>query len=218
MSSLVPLFAGLALLACGLASIAVWSPRRPAAKLAALLLALLLLPLGYLALVDLPGRPKPVRDEWLHARATEAVVLAFDLQEGKAIHLWLRLPGLEEPRAYRLPWSLPLARQLQEAARAAEKSGTEVAMRRPFESSLDDREPKAYPLPQPALPPKEVPGDALVLPPRPAEGGRGRATPAPLNRRTRPWRRGSANGPRAPVRPRAATGGRGPDRRVEDRL
>jgi hypothetical protein len=213
-SSFVPLFAGLALVAGGLASLSVWAQRRPAAKLAALALAALLLPLGYLALADLPGRPKPVRDEWLHARAAEAIVLAFDLEEGRAIHLWLRLPGVGEPRAYRLPWSRPLAQQLQDAGRAAEKAGTAVAMRQPFEPSLDDREPKVYPLPQPALPPKEVPGDALVLPPRPAVGpGRGRSVSDPLRLRARPSRRGSASASRSPARPTGATGGPGPSRR-----
>jgi len=211
-SSFVPLFAGLALLAGGLASLTVWAQRRPAAKLAALSLAALLLPLGYVALADLPGRPKPVRDEWLHARATEAVVLAFELDEGRAIHLWLRLPGVDEPRAYRLPWSLPLARQLQEASRAAEKSGTAVAMRHPFESSLDDREPKVYPLPQPALPPKEVPGDALVLPPRPAGPGSGRGPSPRLRLRAPPSRRGSASASRSPAPPRGGIGGPGPGR------
>ena len=212
MSSFVPLFAGLALLAGGLASLTVWAQRRPAAKLAALSLAALLLPLGYVALADLPGRPKPVRDEWLHARAAEAVVLAFELDEGRAIHLWLRLPGVDEPRAYRLPWSLPLARQLQEASRAAEKSGTAVAMRHPFESSLDDREPKVYPLPQPALPPKEVPGDALVLPPRPAGPGSGRGPSPRLRLRAPPSRRGSASASRSPAPPRGGIGGPGPGR------
>jgi len=212
-SSLVPVFVGLVLVAGGLASLTVWAQRRPATKLAALVLALLLLPLGYIALTDLPGRPKPVRDEWLHVRAAEATVLAFDLDEGRAIHLWLRLPGVDEPRAYRLPWSLLLARQLQEASRAAAKSGTAVAMRRPFEPSLDDREPKVYPLPQPALPPKEVPGDALVLPTRPAGPGRGRGASRPLSLRARPWRRGSASASRSPGRPTGATGGPGRDRR-----
>jgi hypothetical protein len=211
-SSFVPLFVGFALLAGGLAWIAVWSPRRPAVKLAAVLLAALLLPLGYAALADLTGRPKPVRDEWLLADAREAEVLAFDLQEGRAIHLWLRLPGVDEPRAYRLPWSRPLAQQLQDAGRAAEKAGTAIAMRKPFEASLDDREPKVYPLPQPALPPKQVPGEALVLPPRAALDGRGRERRA-LRDRSRPSRRGSASAPRSPARPRDATGGPAPDRK-----
>lgn len=169
MSALVPLFAGLALLVGGLAWIAVWSPRRPSIKLAATGLATLALPVGYAALADLPGRPKPVRDEWLQTAAAEAVVLAFAMREGKAIHLWLELPGLDEPRAYRLPWSRKLAQELQDAARAAERAGTEVAMRSPFEPSLDEREPRFYPQPQPASPAKEVPAEALVL--RPAPGG-----------------------------------------------
>lgn len=169
MTTLVPLFAGLASLVACLAWIAIWSPRRPAIKMAATGLATLALPLGYVALADLPGRPKPVRDEWLLAHAEEAVVLGFELDEGRAIHLWLRLPELDEPRAYRLPWSRRLAQELQDAGRAAERAGTQLAMRTPFEPSLDDREPRFYPLPQPAAPPKAVPPEALVL--RPGVGG-----------------------------------------------
>lgn len=163
MSPLAPIFVGLATAAAGLAWIAVWAPRRPAVKLAALGLTGLLMPLGYLALTDLSGRPKPVRDEWLAARTAEAEVLAFALQEGEAIYLWLRLPAIAEPRAYRLPWSLPLARQLRDGQEAAQRAGTGLAMRLPFEPSLDDREPRVYPLPQPAAPPKELPPPPVVL-------------------------------------------------------
>ncbi len=168
MTALVPLFSGIAILVAGLAWIAVWSPRRPAIKVAATLLATLVLPFGYVALIDLPGRPKPVRDEWLMARAPEAVVLAFDLDEGQAIYLWLRLPNLDEPRAYWLPWSRRLAQELQDAGQAAKRAGSELAMRAPFEPSLDDREPRFYPLPQPAPPPKggEDPPAEIFNPPR----------------------------------------------------
>ncbi len=230
MSAIVPLFVVSAVVAAGLAWLAIWSPRRPLIKVAALALAALLLPLGYLSLVELTGRPKEVRDEWLLAGLEEAQVLAFDLREGRAIFLWLRLPGIDEPRSYRLPWSLPLARQLQEAGRAAERAGTAVAVRRPFERSLDDQKPRAYPLPQPASPPKQVPGEALVLPPRtggaegprgPGRTRRGRSAPGGPARavrpRGRPWRRGSASASRSPAPPTGGIGGPAPDPRAAAR-
>jgi hypothetical protein len=40
--------------------------------------------------------------------------------------------------------------------REAEQQGGGVQMRLPFEPSLEDREPKFYTPPQPALPPKDV--------------------------------------------------------------
>jgi hypothetical protein len=48
------------------------------------------------------------------------------------------------------------AEQLQQALREAEQNGRGVRMRLPFEPSLEDREPKFYAPPQPALPPKHA--------------------------------------------------------------
>ncbi|MCS6877623.1 MAG: hypothetical protein NZP72_04915 [Geminicoccaceae bacterium] len=204
-------FAAFAATVAALAWIAVWAPRRPAPKLAALAFAGFSLLLGYLALAELTGRPKSVRDEWLRARTEEARVLAFDLVEGEAIYLWLRLPDLDEPRAYRLPWSLPLARELQRAARAAERQGTGLAMRLPFEPSLEDREPKVYPLPQPPAPPKEVPPPPLVLSPSRPSGRRR------LRVRGRPSRTRSTSVLRSPAPPTGAAGARARDPRGADR-
>ena len=75
----------------------------------------------------------------------------------EAIYLWLQLPGETAPRAYRLPWDRALAEQLQTARREAEANRTGLRMRHPFEPSLDEREPRFYALPQPALPPKTPP-------------------------------------------------------------
>ena len=83
------------------------------------------------------------------------------------IHLWLQLPDEVEPRGYVLPWSTELAEQLQKAQREADEGQTELRMSRPFEPSLDDREPKAYALPQPAMPPKDMmdpPPEVYVAP------------------------------------------------------
>ncbi len=163
MSPIPTWFAALALIAAALALIAVWSPRRLGVKLGALLTALLLLPVAYASFADLLSRPKPVKLEWM--RAQEATVLASSVEEGTGIYVWLMTDEAAEPRAYVLPWDQKLAEELQEAERRADGNG--VVMRSPFEPSLDDREPRFYALPQPALPSKdrhdEGPADADVL-------------------------------------------------------
>ena len=103
--------------------------------------------------IELLGRPKPLRLEWRDAADAE-VVSAVPV-ENKAIYVWLIMPDSSEPCAYVLPWSLQAAQQLQEAMSQAEADGTAVRMTMPFESSLDDREPMFYAMPQPAMPPKD---------------------------------------------------------------
>ena len=83
-------------------------------------------------------------------------MLGSTLDESRAIYLWLQLDGVAEPRAYALPWDQRVAEQLQTAARAAAERQSAVRMRLPFEPTLDDREPRFYALPQPALPPKDA--------------------------------------------------------------
>jgi hypothetical protein len=155
MSNLPFLFALAALLAAALASIAIWSPRRLEAKATALACAALFMPLAYAGMSDLLSRPKPVGMEWWHDQAGEATVLGSQMREGESLFLWLQLAGEAEPRAYRLPWSQRMAQELQQAQEEAQRNGTSARMRLPFEPTLDDREPKFYALPQPALPPKD---------------------------------------------------------------
>jgi hypothetical protein len=83
-------------------------------------------------------------------------VLASSFRENQAIYIWLQFNESLEPRAYALPWSRDLAEQLQAAEREAAENQTEVRMRLPFEQSLDDREPRFYAMPQPALPSKDL--------------------------------------------------------------
>jgi hypothetical protein len=155
MTSLSQLFAVTIALAGLLAAISLWAPRRLAVKGAALGATLLLLPLAYASLVELLSRPKPVDLEWWLSNAEEATVLGAQLQENRGIHLWLQLPDVPEPRAYVLPWNRATAEHLQQAQREAQAQGGDVRMRMPFEPSLEDREPKFYAPPQPALPPKD---------------------------------------------------------------
>lgn len=159
MSLLNQLFIVAALLALGLAVLAVQAPGVMSRKLTALGLALTLLPIGYLAFSELLGRAKPMALEWWLTRAAEATVLGSLLREHEGIHLWLLLDNADEPRGFVLPWDQHLAEALHEALEEAEANGTGVRMRLPFERSWDSREPQFYALPQPVLPLKPPPPD-----------------------------------------------------------
>ncbi|MGH6904186.1 MAG: hypothetical protein ACREIR_15740 [Geminicoccaceae bacterium] len=156
MTGVLQPFVGAAALAATLGLISIWAPRRLAIKAAALAATVLFLPLAYASLVELLSQPKPVDLEWWLSDAADAEVLAARQVENQGIYLWLQLPDIAEPRAYVLPWDRASAEQLQQALREAEQQGSGVQMRSPFEPSLDDREPKFYALPQPALPPKDL--------------------------------------------------------------
>lgn len=167
MSTLLPIFAVAVLLLAGLATVSIWAPRRLGVKLAALGLAVACMPTAYAAMMGLLSMPKPVTFEWWLTRADEATVLGSSIKEDQAIYLWLQLDAADEPRAYVLPWSRRMAEELQQAARQAEEGQSALRMRLPFEPSLDDREPRFYALPQPALPPKDLadPPPQIVQPP-----------------------------------------------------
>ena len=77
------------------------------------------------------------------------------LIHGKAIYLWLGMEGVDEPRAYVLPWSQEMAKQLNGAQREAQQTGTSVLMQKPFENSLDNRDRQFYAAPVPPPPEKE---------------------------------------------------------------
>ncbi|MCB2054898.1 MAG: hypothetical protein KDE35_11735 [Geminicoccaceae bacterium] len=155
MTSIWEFFALAALVAGFLATVAIWSPKRMPIKLSAVTASILFLPLTWAAMSELLSKPKPVDLEWWAEETEEATVLGSTMREEKGIFLWLQLDQLDEPRSYVLPWSRQLAQQLQEALDEAAESETAVRMRLPFESSLDDREPRFYAMPQPAMPPKD---------------------------------------------------------------
>lgn len=157
MGDLLYLFGGAIVVASMLTSISIWAPRRAVVRASAFALAVLFVPISYASFASLLSKPKPVSLEWIRANTQEANVLGASVREGEAIYVWLQVPGLDEPRAYTLPWSRDVAQQLQEARRQAEEQGTGLGMRLPFEHSWDKQEPKFYPLPQPALPPKDAP-------------------------------------------------------------
>jgi hypothetical protein len=160
MSDILYLFGAALIVAFVLASIGIWAPRRVIVRATAFGLAVLFVPISYASFAALLSKPKPVSLEWIRASTKEALVLGSSIHEGSAIYVWLQMPDLDEPRAYVLPWSREVAQQLQEARRKAEEQGTGLAMRLPFEHSWDKQQPKFYPLPQPAMPPKDAPDEA----------------------------------------------------------
>jgi hypothetical protein len=155
------LFAAASVLVACLSSIAVWAPRRLPVKVYAVSIVALFLPLAYAGLTDLMSRPKPVSMEWWLAHTREATVLAAVPEEGRHIFLWLALEGVDEPRAYVLPWSREAAQQLQDAQAQAAEEGGEVRMRMPFEPSLDAQR-MFYAEPQPAPPAKPDEGGPVM--------------------------------------------------------
>jgi hypothetical protein len=153
--SVLHLFLAAVALSAFLASITIWSPRNLGVKLVAVAAAALIMPLAYASFASLLSRPKPINLEWARGVVADANVLSSMSREDEGIYLWLQLPDVAEPRSYVLPWSRSLAQQLQDAKREAERRGSGVMMRLPFEPSIDDREPKFYAMPQPAMPPKD---------------------------------------------------------------
>ncbi len=161
-SAIIFLFVPLVLIAALLANIGIWSPRRMWIKLSALAAAVAFLPLGYTSRSELMSPPKPVALEWLRRELPEATLLGASMQENQAIYLWLKVPEIDEPRAYTLPWSRRLAEQLQRAQREAKKNRNGVRVRRPFDGTDDPRERMFYAAPQQALPPKPAPDDVSL--------------------------------------------------------
>lgn len=152
-----------ALLAAVLCSIAIWAPRSVRMKIIALGCAAMFLPVGYTGLNDILSRPKPIQLESVHAKLDEVAVISSLMKEDQGIYLWLKLPEVDEPRSYKLPWTDEAAQQLHRARQEAEANGTNVQMKKPFEPSMDASDPVFYAPPQPALPPKQLPDDNPIV-------------------------------------------------------
>jgi len=127
---------------------------RPWQRTASATLFAVLVVVVYAGSAELLGRPKPLRLEWRDAQ--KAQVLGSSMRENDAIYVWLQFGDGSEPRAYRLPWSMQTAQELQTATQEGEasESGVQMSMSS-ADSGLDEREPKFYAAPQPALPDKK---------------------------------------------------------------
>ena len=159
MENLPKLYVLFALLGCILAVVAAWSRRRLLVRVGAVAGLLMMMALSYTALVDLLGRPKPMAHDSLVSIEGDSIVLAASIDEGLAIYLWLRHPGIRQPRYYQLPWEQEAAISLKKALTQSMRNNSTVMMNNPaFEDSLEtDKEPLFYVLPPERLPLKPPP-------------------------------------------------------------
>jgi hypothetical protein len=155
-----------------LANIGVWAPRKTWVRIGAVAAAALFIPAAYASVADLLSRPKPVSIEWVHRNAKEATVLGSRITNGKAIYLWLQLPDESQPRAYVLPYSEKVARQLHEAQAEARQKGTQTKMKHPFNRrhGKETAEEQFFAPPQPQLPRKSRDSGSPIDVPR-SQGG-----------------------------------------------
>jgi hypothetical protein len=161
MTSFIIAFVSLAFLLGAFAYVAVPAGGRARRAIIAGLFAVILgaVFFGY---SDMLGRPKSTRIEVFRTDMPDARVIGSYLREGDGVYLWLQLPGLSEPRYYKLPWDAQLAKALQDAIAQDERQhGGGIGMGLPFERSWDPKEPKFYALPQPKLPDK--PGESAPV-------------------------------------------------------
>ena len=158
MNALLYLFAVTVGLAAALAGIAIWAPRTPKVRIGALLATILFIPLGYMQLVQLLSKPKPLELEWFKRDVRLAHILGASMDEGKAIYLWLRLENEIEPRYYVLPWRREAAEKLEDVIDNALRQNSTVVIEDPFiRKSFDDLgDLNAYVVPPP-LPPLKTP-------------------------------------------------------------
>lgn len=156
------------LLAAALASFAIWSPRRALVRGAALLVALTLIPVLYIHAMTMLSRPKPLEFAWFERDVEQAVVLATNFEEGKAIYLWLRFEGEREPRYFKLPWRQSAAERLEDVQEAATRTGGRVVLNAPLSMNgyLEYGELNAAVQPPPANPSKPPPEIPDIVDPR----------------------------------------------------
>ena len=171
MTSFLIAFVSLALVLGSFAFLALpsGSPARRAITSLSFALILGALFFGY---SDMLGRPKSTRLEVFRSSMPDAKVIGSYLRENEGVYLWLQLPGVEEPRYYKLPWNEKLAKSLQGAiAENERRHGAGVAMGMPFEKGLEgEEEQKFYPLPQPKLPDKPGEQPPITLYKAPEQG------------------------------------------------
>jgi hypothetical protein len=148
------IFTAVVFLAAGLALVAVRGSLSLASRVGALGLTGLLMVAGYGGLTELMSRPKPVSLEWMRSPGVPVKVAASHLRENEAIYLWLIFEGDTEPRAYRLPWNLAMAKELREAQRQAAGRQSQVMMNSLAATNAKPSERVFYAPPRPAPPPK----------------------------------------------------------------
>ncbi|MGH6618828.1 MAG: hypothetical protein ACREF6_04745 [Alphaproteobacteria bacterium] len=158
MNALIYVFVATIAVAAVLATLAIWAPRAPKTRFAALLATLLFIPLGYVQLVEMLARPKPISFEWFRRDVEQAQILGASLDEGRAIYLWLRVDKDIEPRYYVLPWKQNVAEKLEDLIDNAVRNNTTIILKEPFirkfMKDMGDLNANIVP---PPLPPQKMP-------------------------------------------------------------
>ena len=162
MDAMFFLFFGAAAGMMALASIAIWSPRRLWIRTIALTIGICMLPLGYMSLAELLSKPKPKQLAWFERNVSKAQILGISFAEGKAIYLWMRLPGSIEPRYYSFPWSQKIAESLQDEMEEASKKNGKLMVIKPFSNEIFEQQgglnTKIVPPPVLPMKPPRFPG------------------------------------------------------------
>lgn len=114
----LPLFAVLAALTGLMTFLVVY--RHP---ISGTLLAVAIMAVGYVAITELPGTPKPGRIEFMRS-LDRAQVLWFQASEAKGIDV-----VIVGPRLYRFPYTEQLARKLHEGMRDVQSKGGTLVLR-----------------------------------------------------------------------------------------
>lgn len=153
------IFVVMVALATGLALIAIRGNLSIITRVGTLGLTAMLMLTAYTGLTELLSRPKPATLEWLRGGATSATVTASYFRENEAIYLWLVFKGEVEPRAYSLPWSIEMARELRRAQREAAARQSKVKMKSLLTGNGDPSKPVFHVPPRPAPPPKLAQAD-----------------------------------------------------------
>lgn len=154
----------LALLIVALCAVVAWSRKERLYRWGAILCGVAIIGGSYPLMVNLLSRPRDVTEEWFNRNAKEALITGVYIQEGTALYLYLKLPGVGEPRSYRFPWSdntRKLAQSVQEALDSEEGEGG-VTLDSPFQPSEEREKPlTAHPKPQSKPPIKKAPRTPL---------------------------------------------------------
>jgi hypothetical protein len=158
MNPLLLFFIAATAVAALLASLAIWAPRRPLVRFAALAAVVLFIPIGYLPLNELLARPKPIAFEWFRRNVEQAQLLGVSLDEGRAIYLWLRVDKDIEPRYYVMPWRQDTAEKLEELIDNALRRHATIILKKPFiRKFMEDMGDLNANVVPPPLPPQKMP-------------------------------------------------------------
>ena len=122
--SLTFLIMVIVLLAAVLASIAAWVPRKTWVRVNALVITLLIMPIGFLQVTEMLSRPKPANYEWLRRHVDKVTVLSASFRENK-------------PLSASRGSSKPFGGEQESLEEAVHKNGN-VVLRHFFSPILDD--------------------------------------------------------------------------------